>query len=193
MSDPEPDPNRDREPNAESTEQPLFGSPRELLPYAAAGVLLGLNPDAVRMRCRRGTLVCQAVGNRRLVFWPQPEPEPEPEQTEPGSDRTGVRSVRSGATDPNAVGLAARLAAVEREREQWQHAHAELQRQHGLVLELLAATNAALEGERSRTAALESRVSRLAAVAERTEPDRTRRRPCDAFRAPWRSAISCGG
>jgi hypothetical protein len=162
---------RDPEPNT----RPFV---RELLPYAAAAPLLGVSPDAVRMRCKRGLLVCETVGGRRLVVWPQPEPETEHDADEHGSVRTPAGSVRSGSVgDPRVAALESRLAETQRDRDKWRDAHADQSRQLAIALELAAAANAALERERDRSASLETRLSRLVAIGngEPYPPDRDQR------------------
>jgi hypothetical protein len=162
----------DPAPNTLETEPNADVRVRELLPYAAAAPLLGITTDAVRMRCSRGLLVCERVGGRRRVVWPQPEPETEhvgepnaePSEHERGSVRTGRGSVRSSA-DPLTAALELRLAETQRDRDRWRDAHDTLSRQHELALQLVAAANAAIEAERDRVARLESRLVNLTAIA----------------------------
>src|SRR5215216_4863059 len=70
--------------------------PPEHLTFAEAGERLGLSPDAVRMRAKRGTLATVRIDDRPLVLWPQPPAaerasEPRTERT-PFANRSPVQS-----------------------------------------------------------------------------------------------------
>ena len=131
----QPEPPEHPEPNEPPNAQQPNGSPVRLLTYAEAAAMLGASPDAVRMRCRRGRLVCGHGPAGAGVVWPQPEHPNAPRTHEPPNElgeRGAVRSfVRpdarpaAGAPTPAAVlgervdQLAARLAAAERDRDRW--------------------------------------------------------------------------
>lgn len=166
----EPETEQRTQPNGEQGEPNAVGS----VTFADAAALLGISPDAVRMRCNRGLLACETVGGRRRVLWPQPRPEiasgANAERTEQGEPRS-VRSPRFADRDRDQVAaLELRLAELVDERDRWRDAHADLSRQHDIALQLAAAANASLEQERVRTAGLESRLARQVAIAAGVAP-----------------------
>lgn len=79
---------RERTAHAHDSVQPERAP--ELLTYAEAAALLDASPNAVRMRCSRGSLVCEeADDGTRRVLWPQPE------RTHAARTRTRTHSERT--------------------------------------------------------------------------------------------------
>lgn len=100
-----------REQPAHAHSSVQLGSVRESLTYAEAAARLDSTPNAVRMRCTRGSLVCEeADDGTRLVVWPQPE------RTHAARTRTNSeRTQEERAPDEQAVKVArleAQLAEV---------------------------------------------------------------------------------
>lgn len=152
------------EPNERLDESTPNGSPVRLLSYAEAAPHLGLSPDAVRMRCRRGRPVCADGPDGRGVVWPQPERsehagEPangsrtneEPnEQVSNGSVQ--VEAAREAAVLVERVArLEERAATAERDRDRWADEAAGLRT-------LLQQAQAMALAERDRADALEGRM-----------------------------------
>jgi hypothetical protein len=105
-------------------------APPEHLTFAEAGERLGLSPDAVRMRVRRGTLASVRVNDRPYVLWPQPAP---PEQAnEQRTERTpfanrspvqGEPRLEVARLQGELSEVRARLADAQADRDRW-HASA---------------------------------------------------------------------
>lgn len=163
------------EPNEQANEPEPNGSAVRLLSYADAAPLLGISPDAVRMRCRRGRLVCGHGPDGAGVVWPQPAPAEQPaeqpnrartnertaEQPNEQGERGSVRSPGSARIDAErdaaalaerVVQLAARLAAAETDRDRWADEAAGLRT-------LLQQAQAMALAERDRADAIEARAA----------------------------------
>jgi hypothetical protein len=81
--------------------------PPEHLTFAEAGERLGLSPDAVRMRAKRGTLATVRIGDRPYVLWPQPAAAEQ--ANEPRTERTAFAN-RSAVREDTRL-----IAALESE------------------------------------------------------------------------------
>ena len=152
------------QPNAGPGEQRTDSYARELLTYRDAGARLGLTPDAVRMQCRRGKLVCEEVEGRRLVIWPQPEREETGEVREPVSPRTVSTTVRPDALQTRVAILEANLLSTERERVQWQSAYTQQSDRLDKAIGLADGLRQDLAAERQRVDHLQLEVGRLKAL-----------------------------
>src|SRR5215207_8909594 len=87
--------------------------PPEHLTFADAGERLGLSPDAVRMRAKRGKLATVRIGHRPYVLWPQPAPAEQP--NEPRTERTPFANRSAVQEAPRLVAaLEDRIASLER-------------------------------------------------------------------------------
>lgn len=151
--------------NARTNDDPN-ATVRTLLDYAAAAALLGITSDAVRMKCRRGTLACETVEGRRLVVWPQPERANERRTPNGDRDRRSGEPVRSDAAAQRVTTLQAQLARAERERDDWQAAYRDQSDRLDAAMTLAATAQRLAERERERADALAATVDRLRALPE---------------------------
>lgn len=167
MTDPTPPPDPNAGPDADAN-----ATVRQYLTYAAAGAMLGMTSDAVRMKCRRGTLVCETVDGQRMVVWPQPEQANERRTANDDRDRRDGGGVRSDAASFRVSMLEAQLARAERERDGWQEAFRDQSERLDQAMSLAAAAQRLAEQERDRADQLAASLDRHLALAERTN-DRT--------------------
>lgn len=154
------------EPNEQANEPDPNGSAVRLLSYADAAPVLGISPDAVRMRCRRGRLVCGHGPDGAGVVWPQPERPGEQANRARTNERPNERPERGSVRSPGSaridaerdaaalaervVQFAARLAAAETDRDRWADEAAGLRT-------LLQQAQAMALAERDRADAIEAR------------------------------------
>ena len=87
----------------------------DLLTYAEAGARMGLTPNAVRMRCSRGSIACaEGEDGGRHVVWPQPERTPDARtRTRTHGERT--HDARTHAQSERAPGVQAVPVPDERD------------------------------------------------------------------------------
>jgi hypothetical protein len=98
---------------SEQTE-PAERTANEHLTFAEAGARLGLSPDAVRMRAKRGNLATVRIGGRPYVLWPQPAPAEH--ANEPRTERTAFANRSAVQGEPRLVAaLEDRIASLERQ------------------------------------------------------------------------------